>query len=116
MITAPFAPSGPLRTLLLPMETLLMGYSSHSCMRRGRAGRVVVGRTREPDLVPAPSSSAVTKGTENGRYHAIPFEKSDTDPEDPFLPESLFEIPGFYPGLFEDPDQGSFLQFAVEWN
>jgi hypothetical protein len=31
-----------------------------------------------------------------------------------FLPESLFEILDFDPGLFENPDQGSLLQFAVK--
>jgi len=31
-----------------------------------------------------------------------------------FLPESLLEILDFYPGLLENPDQGSLLQFAVK--
>jgi len=61
-----------------------------------------------------PSSGAGTGGTENGRYYAITLKKLTAILKIPFLPESPFEILDFDPGLFEDPDQGPLLQFAVK--
>jgi len=43
-------------------------------------------------------------------------KKTDRDLQRSFLPESLFEILDFDPGLFEDPHQCSFLQLAVKRN
>ena len=46
----------------------------------------------------------------------ITFEKIKRDSQSSFLLESLLEIFDFYPGLFENANQGPFFQFPVERN
>jgi hypothetical protein len=53
---------------------------------------------------------------DNGRCYLITFEKSESALQRSFLSESLFEILDIDPGLFEDPDQCSFFQFAMKGN